>query len=59
MGLVATEAAEAAQPAPKNSSRASMAAFSMEGTKKYGVSPKKRAKLMAKARESAVKASQK
>lgn len=59
MGLVATEAAEAAAPAPKNGSRASMSAFSMEGTKKLGVSPKKRAKLMAKARDAAEKSSQK
>ncbi|KAL4424362.1 hypothetical protein ABPG75_001663 [Micractinium tetrahymenae] len=48
-------AAEAAQPAPKNSSIATSEGYNMEGTKKQGISPKRKAKILAKVRAAAGK----
>lgn len=41
---------------PKSATKASMEAYTLEGTKKSGISPKRKAKLLAKARENAEKA---
>jgi hypothetical protein len=41
-------AAQANSTAPKNASAASMSSFTMEGTKKQGVSPKRKAKVLSK-----------
>jgi hypothetical protein len=44
-------AAQANSGAPKNGSSASMSSFTMEGTKKQGVSPKRKAKVLDKLKE--------
>lgn len=54
LGLTAT-AAEAAQPAPKNSYRASSEGYNLEGTKKQGISAKRKKQLLAKLKASAGK----
>ncbi|KAI8476394.1 MAG: hypothetical protein J3K34DRAFT_401246 [Monoraphidium minutum] len=38
---------------PKSGSGASMESYNLEGTKKYGITPKRKAKLLGKARASA------
>ena len=45
-------AALANNTAPKNASAASMSSFTMEGTKKQGVSPKRKAAVLQKLKES-------
>ncbi|KAL4432006.1 hypothetical protein ABPG77_000273 [Micractinium sp. CCAP 211/92] len=59
LGLAAGSA-EAAQPAPKNSYIATSEGYNMEasgtpGTKKQGISPKRKAKILAKVRAAAGK----
>lgn len=54
LGLTAS-AAEAAQPAPKNSYVASSEGYNMEGTKKQGVSVSRKKQVLAKVRASAGK----
>ena len=44
-------AAQANSGAPKNASAASMSSFTMEGTKKQGVSPGRKAKVLNKLKE--------
>lgn len=44
---------------PASSTKASMESYTLEGTKKYGVSPKRKAKVLAKAREEAEKEAKK
>eukprot|EP00877_Chromochloris_zofingiensis_P000083 jgi/Chrzof1/10075/Cz04g26060.t1 len=41
---------------PKSPTRASMEGYTLEGTRKYGISGKSKKKLLAKAREEATKA---
>ena len=49
--VLAPSAAQANSGAPKNASAASMSSFTMEGTKKQGVSPKRKAKVLNKLKE--------
>jgi hypothetical protein len=49
--LIVPGAALANSGAPKNASAASMSSFTMEGTKKQGVSPKRKAKVLNKLKE--------
>ncbi len=49
--LIVPGAALANSGAPKNASAASMSSFTMEGTKKQGVSPKRKAKVLDKLKE--------
>jgi len=53
--LTIAQEAQAAAPAPKNASRASMEGYTLEGTRKMGVSAGKKNKLMAAARQRAEK----
>ena len=50
--VVAPGAAQANSTAPKNASAASMSSFTMEGTKKQGVSPKRKQAVLNKLKES-------
>eukprot|EP01024_Parvocaulis_polyphysoides_P015786 TRINITY_DN16978_c1_g3_i1.p1 TRINITY_DN16978_c1_g3~~TRINITY_DN16978_c1_g3_i1.p1 ORF type:complete len:125 (-),score=18.43 TRINITY_DN16978_c1_g3_i1:283-657(-) len=43
---------------PKSTTAASMSSYSMEGTKKRGISPKRKAQLLAKVKQQATSASQ-
>ncbi len=49
--LIAPGAALANSGAPKSGSSASMSSFTMEGTKKQGVSPKRKANVLNKLKE--------
>lgn len=50
--VVIPGAAQANSTAPKNASAASMSSFTMEGTKKQGVSPKRKQAVLNKLKES-------
>jgi len=50
--VVAPGAAQANTTTPKNASAASMSSFTMEGTKKQGVSPKRKQAVLNKLKES-------